>query len=121
MAQILVIEDNPVNMRLVALLLQQGGHEVLQAATATQGIELAQQHLPPLVLMDMQLPGMDGMEATRVLKSGPTTQAIKIVALTAFAMKGDEEKMRAAGCDGYVTKPFRHAELLATVNALLPV
>ena len=119
MAKILVIEDNPVNMRLVVLLLQQGGHEVLQAGTAAQGIELAQQHLPALILMDMQLPGMDGVEATRVLKSDPVTSAIKIVALTAFAMKGDEEKMRAAGCDGYVTKPFRHKELLAAVDALL--
>ena len=69
--------------------------------------------------MDMQLPGMDGVEATRVLKNDAQTRDIKVVALTAFAMKGDEEKMRAAGCDGYVTKPFRYAELLDAVNAAL--
>jgi len=119
-AKVLVVEDNPVNMRLAVLLLQQGGHDVLQAGDADEGIALAHGQHPDLILMDMQLPGMDGLEATRRLKADPDTQGIKIIALTAFAMKGDEERIRAAGCDEYVTKPFRHVELLSAVQALLP-
>lgn len=119
MAKVLVVEDNPVNMRLAVLLLQQGGHSVLQAADAADGIEQARRQRPDLILMDMQLPGMDGLEATRLLKRDPQTRDIKIIALTAFAMKGDEDKIRAAGCDDYVTKPFHHATLLAAVSALL--
>lgn len=119
MAQVLVVEDNPVNMRLAALLLEQGGYAVLQAGDATEGIDLARRQRPDLILMDMQLPGMDGLEATRVLKRDPATRDIKIIALTAFAMQGDEERIRAAGCDDYVTKPFHHADLLAAVAAQL--
>lgn len=119
MAKVLVVEDNPVNMRLAVLLLEQAGHTVLQAENATEGIELARRLRPGLILMDMQLPGMDGLEATRLLKRDPQTRDIRIIALTAFAMKGDEEKIRAAGCDDYVTKPFHHATLLAAVRAML--
>ncbi len=118
MARVLVIEDNPVNMRLAVLVLQHGGHEVLQAGLAAEGIAIAQAQQPRVILMDMQLPGMDGLEATQLLKQDSRTRDIKIIALTAFAMLGDEEKMLAAGCDKYLTKPFHHATLLALINTL---
>jgi len=119
MARILVIEDNPSNMKLVSLILDSMGHVVIEASEAVEGIRLAQAEAPDLVLMDIQLPGMDGLEATRRLKADPATQAIKVVALTAFAMKGDEERMRAAGCDDYIPKPIRHAEFMERITGLL--
>ncbi len=119
MAKILVIEDNPANARLARFLLAKAGHEVLEAGDAPAGIALAERERPDLVLMDIQLPGMDGLEATRRLKSGAATRALRVIALTAFAMKGDEEKMRAAGCDGYLAKPYGHRELLEAVAAAL--
>lgn len=114
-----MIEDNPANARLAEFVLSKAGHEVLKAADAPAGIALARQRKPDLVLMDIQLPGMDGLEATRLLKADPATRAIKVVALTAFAMKGDEEKIRAAGCDGYLAKPYEHRALLAAVQSAL--
>ncbi len=119
MARILVIEDNPANLKLAEFVLTSAGHEVLKANDAAGGLELARSAQPALVLMDIQLPGMDGLTATRILKSDPLTAAIKVIALTAHAMKGDEEKMVAAGCDGYLAKPFQYAELLARVAAAL--
>ena len=119
MAKILVVEDNPANMKLAEFLLRKAGHEVLAAEDAPAGIALARAQLPDLVLMDVQLPGMDGLEATRALKSDPATRAVKVIALTAFAMKGDEEKMRSAGCDGYIAKPFQYQEFLARIEAAL--
>ena len=119
MAKILLVEDNPANLKLAEFLLRKAGHEVLAAEDAIAGIALARAQLPDLVLMDVQLPGMDGLEATRVLKSDPATRAVKVIALTAFAMKGDEEKMRSAGCDGYIAKPFQYQEFLAQVAAFL--
>ena len=119
MAKILVIEDNPANVKLAVFLLEKAGHEVLTAEDAAEGIELSKRHLLDLVLMDIQLPGMDGLAATRALKSDPATRAIKVVALTAFAMKGDEAKMLAAGCDGYIAKPFQYREFLDRVEAIL--
>ena len=119
MAKILVIEDNPNNMKLASLLLETAGHEVLQAVDAIEGLQMARQHLPALILMDIQLPGMDGLTATQQLKHDTQTRHIKVIALTAFAMKGDEEKMRQAGCDGYLAKPIRYKEFLQTVNATL--
>ena len=116
MAKILVIEDNPANRKLAEFLLRKAGHEVLQAEDAASGLALAKSERPDLVLMDVQLPGMDGLEATRRLKSDPATHAIKVIALTAFAMKGDEEKMLAAGCDSYIAKPFQYQEFLAEVE-----
>lgn len=117
--QILVVEDTPANMKLFSLLLGQAGYVVLQADNATDGIELARQHLPDLVLMDIQLPGMDGLTATRIIKEDATTRGIPVVALTAFAMKGDEEKMIAAGCDGYIAKPIQYKSFLDEVNRML--
>lgn len=119
MARIVLVEDNAANARLAEFVLGTAGHEVLVAADAPSGIALAARERPDLVLMDVQLPGMDGLEATRRLRSDPATRAIPVVMLTAYAMRGDDEKMRAAGCDGCVSKPFRYAELLAAVEAVL--
>lgn len=117
MARVLVIEDNPLNMKLAVALLQGAGHEVFQAEDAKLGLDLARDLMPELVLMDIQLPGMDGLTATRVLKNEANTRHIKIFALTAFAMNGDAEKIREAGCDGYIAKPFRYQEFLEIVNS----
>ena len=119
MTTILVVEDNPANMKLAVLLLTHGGYEVLSAADAEVGLALAKEKHPALILMDIQLPGMDGLEATAQLKRDPSTRDIPVVALTALAMKGDEERIRAAGCDGYIAKPMRYQEVLATVAVLL--
>jgi two-component system, cell cycle response regulator DivK len=119
MAKILIIEDNVQNMKLAAFLLNSAGHTVIQASHALGGIAIAQQHRPDLILMDIQLPGMDGLTATRMLKADPETRDIKIYALTAFAMKGDEEKIYAAGCDGYIAKPIRYQSFLETVMSAL--
>ena len=119
MACILVIEDNPSNMKLAVFLLTKEGHEVLQAPDAEEGIRVTRERLPALILMDVQLPGMDGLAATRLLKADAVTHHIKIVALTAFAMRGDQEKIVAAGCDGYIAKPIRYKEFLKVVAQLL--
>ncbi|HWV17700.1 MAG TPA: response regulator [Rhodocyclaceae bacterium] len=119
MARILVVEDNPSNMKLVTLILESMDHSVIESSNALEGIRLAQAEAPDLILMDIQLPGMDGLEATRRLKADPATQGLKVVALTAFAMKGDEERMRAAGCDDYIAKPIRHAEFVQRITGLL--
>ena len=115
MARVLVVEDNPANMTLATFLLQSAGHAVITAANAEIGLMLARAEQPDLILMDIQLPGMDGLEATRLLKADAATRAIPVVALTALAMKGDEERIRAAGCDGYIAKPMRYKDFLATV------
>jgi two-component system cell cycle response regulator DivK len=119
MATILVVEDNAANMTLARFLLESVGHTVLGATDAEAGLALARGQHPRLILMDIQLPGMDGLEATASLKRDEATRAIPVVALTALAMKGDEERIRAAGCDGYIAKPMQYAEFLATVAAVL--
>jgi two-component system cell cycle response regulator DivK len=119
MATVLVIEDNATNMTLAAFLLRSAGHAVLSARDAEAGLALAREEKPDLVLMDIQLPGMDGLEATALLKRNDATRAIPVIALTALAMKGDEERIRAAGCDGYIAKPMRYPDFLATVAAQL--
>jgi two-component system cell cycle response regulator DivK len=115
MARILVVEDNAANMALAVFLLQSAGHTVLSATNAEAGLTMARDEHPDLILMDIQLPGMDGLEATAQLKRGAATRAIPVIALTALAMKGDEERIRAAGCDGYIAKPMRYQEFLATI------
>jgi two-component system cell cycle response regulator DivK len=117
--KILVVEDTPANMKLATLLLGKAGYEVLQADNAADGIALAREHRPVLILMDIQLPGMDGLAATRILKEDATTRDILVVALTAFAKKGDEEKMIAAGCDGYIAKPIQYQSFLDEVSRIL--
>lgn len=119
MAKVLVVEDNPANMTLATFLLQSAGHAVLGAKDAESGLALARVEQPDLILMDIQLPGMDGLEATALLKSDPHTRAIPVIALTALAMKGDEQRILAAGCDGYIAKPLAYKEFLATISALL--
>lgn len=117
MGRVLVVEDNPANMTLAVFLLQSAGHAVLSATDAEAGLALARAERPHLILMDIQLPGMDGLEATAQLKGDEATRAIPVIALTALAMKGDEERIRAAGCDGYIAKPMRYQEFLATIAA----
>jgi two-component system cell cycle response regulator DivK len=119
MATVLIVEDNRANMALAVFLVQSAGHIVLSAADAEAGLALARDKQPDLILMDMQLPGMDGLEAAAQLKRDPATRAIPIVALTALAMKGDEARIRAAGCDGYIAKPMRYQEFLAAIAAQL--
>jgi two-component system cell cycle response regulator DivK len=119
MARILVVEDNHQNMALALFLLQSAGHSVLSATDGEAGLTLAREAQPNLILMDIQLPGMDGLEATAVLKRDEVTRDIPVIALTALAMKGDEERIRAAGCDGYIAKPMRYREFLATVASEL--
>ena len=116
---ILVIEDNALNMKLVRSLLVLGGYQVLEAGDAERGVELVSFHMPDLILMDIQLPGMDGLEATRILKSQEKTKAIPIVALTSYAMPGDEIKAQEAGCSGYITKPINTRTFLETVKKYL--
>ena len=119
MATILIVEDNPTNMTLAVHVLESAGHTVLTATDAEAGLALARDALPQLILMDIQLPGMDGLAATAQLKGDDATRAIPVIALTALAMKGDEERIRAAGCDGYIGKPMRYKDLLATITAQL--
>ncbi len=104
--KILIVEDNPMNLELATDLLEAAGYVVIQAGTAEEGIKLARAESPDLILMDISLPGMDGLEATGILKQDPTTKDITVIALTAHAMRGDEEKALAAGCTGYITKPI---------------
>ena len=119
MARVLIVEDNPVNMKLVVVLLQSAGHTVLSARDAEAALTLARDEQPDLILMDIQLPGMDGLEATVLLKRDDATRGIPVIALTALAMKGDEERIRAAGCDGYIAKPMRYKEFLAAIATQL--
>jgi two-component system cell cycle response regulator DivK len=114
-SKVLIIEDNPTNMTLAIFLLKSVGHAVLSATDAEAGLALAREEQPDLILMDIQLPGMDGLEAAALLKADAVTRAIPVIALTALAMKGDEERIRAAGCDGYIAKPMRYREFLKTV------
>jgi two-component system, cell cycle response regulator DivK len=118
-ATVLIVEDNPANMTLAVFLLQSVGHIVLSATDAEAGLTLARDEQPNLILMDIQLPGMDGLEATAVLKRDDATRTIPVIALTALAMKGDEERIRAAGCDGYIAKPMRYQDFLAVIEAQL--
>ena len=119
MARILVVEDNGDNMFLTVMLLESAGHTVLSATDAEAGLTMARAELPDLILMDIQLPGMDGLEATGLLKQDAATRVVPVIALTALAMKGDEERIRAAGCDGYIAKPIGIKDFLATVAAQL--
>jgi CheY-like chemotaxis protein len=117
--KILVIEDNPLNMKLVKVLLGQAGYDVLEATEAETGIQLIRKHLPDLVLMDVQLPGMDGLTATRIIKEDHELRSTTVVALTSFAMTGDEEKALQAGCAGYLTKPINTRTFLSSVTEYL--
>ena len=116
---VLVIEDNEMNMKLVRSLLQLGKYNVLEAIDAENGIRLAREHHPDLILMDIQLPGMDGLTATREIKNDPAVKDITVIALTSYAMQGDEEKAKDAGCAGYISKPIDTRSFLETVGQFL--
>jgi CheY-like chemotaxis protein len=105
-APILIVDDNPANLKLARVLLSQEGFEVRTAADAAEALRVLEGFRPRLILMDLQLPGMDGFELTRRLKASDAHRDVVILALTAYAMKGDEERARAAGCDGYISKPI---------------
>jgi len=119
MTTILVVEDHPLNMKLARKLLTSAGYRVLGASDAESGLSVAREMHPDLILMDIQLPGMDGMEATRIIKSVPELRMIPVIALTALAMQGDEQRMLACGCDDYISKPLRPERLFEKVAAVL--
>jgi CheY-like chemotaxis protein len=115
--KILLIEDNEVNRRLAGFLLRSQGYQVREATSAMAAFEMLDKERPDLIVMDIQLPGMDGLEATRKIKEQPATADIPIIAVTSYAMKGDREKALAAGCAGYVTKPIDKATFIQEVAA----
>jgi two-component system cell cycle response regulator DivK len=117
--RILVVEDTEDNRQIVRDLLTSAGFEVLEATDGAAGLALAGTSRPDLVIMDVQLPVMDGYEATRRLKSDPALRAIPVIAVTSYALSGDEERSRAAGCDGYLSKPFSPSYLLRMVRGFL--
>jgi len=119
MSSILVVEDNPVNMRLVRLLLRSHGYLVHEATTGQEALAWLRGGKPDLILLDMQLPGMDGFALATILKADVATGPIPLVAITAFAMKGDEERVLASGCDAYLAKPIDDAELLRVIERCL--
>jgi two-component system, cell cycle response regulator DivK len=119
MATILIVEDNTGSMKLATFLVESVGHTVLAAADAEAGLTMARKEHPNLILMDIQLPGMDGLEATGLLRQSDSTRAIPVIALTALTMKGDEERIRAAGCNGYIVKPIRYRDFLNVIASQL--
>lgn len=118
-ARILIVDDNAVNLKLAASILEFAGYQILEAADAGHALDIIRQTPPDLILMDIAMPGMDGLTLTRRLKADPATRHIRIVALTAFAMKGDDQKVREAGCDGYITKPIDTRMLPEQLKKLL--
>jgi two-component system cell cycle response regulator DivK len=116
---VLIVDDNPMNMKLVRVLLAGEGYDVRTAGDALEALAVLKQWRPGLILMDIQLPGIDGLELTRQLKSDPITEPIMIIGLTAYAMKGDEERILAAGCDGYIAKPINTRTLPRLIETLI--
>ncbi|MDE2565559.1 MAG: response regulator [Burkholderiales bacterium] len=115
--RVLIVDDNALNVTLAQTVLESDGIDVASASQATEALEAIPQFRPSLILMDIQLPGMDGLALTRLLKADPATRDIVVVAFTAFAMRGDEFRMREAGCDGYISKPIDVHRLAAQVRA----
>ena len=118
--KILVVEDTEDNRQILRDLLGMAGYDMVEAHDGAEGVAKAAEHKPDLILMDIQMPVMDGYEATRRIKADPALKSIPIVAVTSYALSGDEAKTRAAGCEGYVAKPFSPRELLAMVRKFLP-
>jgi two-component system cell cycle response regulator DivK len=119
MAKVLLVEDNEMNWDMLSRRLRRKGYEVVIATDGQQGVDMALSEAPDLILMDMSLPVLDGWEATRQIKAAPETQAIPVIALTAHAMAGDQEKALAAGCDDYDTKPIEFKRLLGKIQVIL--
>lgn len=119
MKRILMVEDTEDNRQIVRDLIGSIGYELLEAPDGAAGVAMAAEHKPDLILMDIQLPVLDGYEATRRIKADPDLEHIPIIAVTSYALSGDEAKTREAGCDGYIAKPFSPRQLLAKINELL--
>ena len=118
--RILVIEDTEDNRQIIRDLMTSAGYELIEAVDGIEGVAAAEREKPDLILMDIQLPGIDGYEATRRIRGIPALAKVPIIAVTSYALSGDEAKTRAAGCDGYVAKPFSPRQLLAKVREFLP-
>lgn len=116
---VLIVEDNELNMKLFNDLLQANGYRTLQTKDGREAVDIARANRPDLILMDIQLPEISGLEITRILKDDPELRGIPVIAVTAFAMKGDEEKIREGGCEGYIAKPISVANFLQTVARFL--
>jgi two-component system cell cycle response regulator DivK len=116
---VLVVEDNDLNMKLFHDLLEAHGYQILQTKNGRDALRLAREHHPDLILMDIQLPEISGLEVTKLIKSDDSLRQIPVVAVTAFAMKGDEEKIREGGCEAYIAKPISVAHFIATVERFL--
>jgi two-component system, cell cycle response regulator DivK len=118
--RILVVEDHEDNRQILRDLLASAGYEMVEATTGTEGVAMAETHRPDLILMDIQLPEVDGYEATRRIRANPTLTSTPIIAVTSYAMSGDDIKAQEAGCSAYVTKPFSPRQLLAKIREYLP-
>lgn len=116
---VLIVEDNELNMKLFHDLLEAHGYQTLQARAGVEGVDLARKHKPDLILMDIQLPEVSGLEVTQWIKDDPDLRHIPVIAITAFAMKGDEEKIRQGGCEAYLSKPISVVKFLETVRNFL--
>jgi two-component system cell cycle response regulator DivK len=116
---ILIVEDEPKNMKLLRDLLQRFGYEIIEALDGEQGVKMAGEEIPDLILMDIMMPKMDGLEATRIIKADAKTRHIPIIALTSYAMKGDRERTIASGCNGYIAKPIDIQEVIKTVGLFI--
>ncbi len=114
--KVMIVEDNELNMKLFHDLLEAHGFETVETRSGVEAVELARAHRPDLIIMDIQLPEISGLDVTRKLKADPELSAIPVVAVTAFAMKGDEERIRAGGCEAYLSKPISVAKFLETVR-----
>ena len=121
MSLILIIDDNVMNTKMTGVLLRRAGYAIQTAADGQEALVALAQTPPDLILMDIQLPGMSGLDLTRIIKSNPQTATIPIIALTAYAMTGDEQKARDAGCDGYMSKPIDQQAFLAMISTFLPI
>lgn len=118
--KILIVEDNDLNMKLFNDLLQAHGYETVQTVDGRDALKLVREHSPDLILMDIQLPEISGLEVTKMIKADDDLKDIPVIAVTAFAMKGDEEKIREGGCEGYIAKPISVPHFLETVQKFLP-
>jgi two-component system cell cycle response regulator DivK len=118
--KVLIVEDNELNMKLFNDLLEAHGYFTLQTKDGVEALRMARQHRPDLILMDIQLPEVSGLEVTKWLKEDDDLRSIPVIAVTAFAMKGDEEKIREGGCEGYIAKPISVASFMRTVSRFLP-
>ena len=117
--RVLVIEDHEENRRILRLLLASAGIDMIEAVTGEEGVAAAEKERPDLILMDIQLPGLDGYEATRRIKANPELKGIPVIAVTSYALSGDEQKTRDAGCDGYIAKPYSPRQMLSKVREIL--